>query len=173
MKAPVKEVIVMNTTRLCKLMLAFLLLVAAPMSVADTIKTFQGTGNDYNLGFSVDGHWELHWQVEGNKDFPSFSQFEVRLEDALSGRFLGVFAQKTGSGQGVRYVTDGGRFLVHVLAKNVRWKLDVVDVEEPWANVPELKDTKEAYRTKVIVADKIDGLESGVPEGEDDEEDPK
>jgi len=155
------------------LLLVALLSTTARAAEQNIVKTFQGRGDDYNLGFSVDGHWELRWQVEGNQDFPSFSQFEVRLEDALTGQFLGVAAQNTGSGQGVRYINEGGRYLVHVLAKNARWKLDVVDVEEPWAKVPDLQDTEEEYRMKVIVTDEAGDPKSAIPERQAAEKTPE
>ncbi len=170
MSTNIPEVALMTTKRIITPLVAVVLLAATPMVVADEpVQTFRGSSNDYNLGFSVDGHWELHWKTEGNKDFPSFSQFEVRLEDAITGRFLGVVAQKTGSGQGVRYITDGGRFFVNVLAKNVRWKIDIVDVKEPWAKVPELQGTEEEYRMNVIVTDKNDAAKSPIPKREGNE----
>lgn len=131
----------------------------------ETGVTFKGNNNDYNLSFSVRGAWELRWQVEGDKTFPSISQFTVHLHDAATGRFLGIAAQKTGSGQGVRYIPDGGRFFVHVLGRNVRWQLEVVDVDEPWQSIPEFEGAEEIDRMKLIIIDD-DALKDSEQDGE-------
>lgn len=118
-----------------------------------TVATFSGQDSEHGLSFRVKGAWELHWQVQGNETFPSVSYFEVHLHDALSGRFLGVVAQKTGSGAGIRYLSEGGRFHLDVLGRNVRWKIKVVDAKEPWAAVPGLEEAEEAYRMNLLVRD--------------------
>ena len=130
----------MTRHSLIAVLIASLMFVLSPIAHAEekTVASFSGFGNDYNLSFSVRGAWELRWRVEGDKNFPTFSQFNVHLHDSATSRFLGIAAQKTGSGRGVRYIGDGGRFYLHVLARNVRWHIDIVDVEEPWANIPEI-----------------------------------
>ena len=148
----------MNRRSFFTVLAASLMFALSAMAHAEekTVASFSGYDNDYNLSFSVRGAWELRWRVEGDKNFPTVSQFNVHLHDSATSRFLGIAAQKTGSGRGVRYINDGGRFYLHVLARNVRWHIDIVDVAEPWASIPEFEGAEEVDRMKVIILEDAD-----------------
>ncbi len=146
------------------MLVALGLLATRPAQAEVTVATFEGAGSDYNLLFSVHGAWELRWKVEGNETFPSVSQFDVHLYDSVSGRYLTVAAQKTGSGRGVRHFADGGSFYINVLARNVRWRVTIVDVDEPWEGHPDFKGLKESGRMDVEVITDPRQLEGRLPE---------
>lgn len=136
----------------------------APSARAEAaVATFEGAGDDYNLLFNVHGAWELRWKSLGNETFPSVSHFEVHLYDSVSGRFLTVAAQKTGSGRGVRHFADGGSFFINVRARNVRWQITIVDVDEPWEGLPEFKGLKESGSMDVEIITDPRQLEGRLP----------
>lgn len=124
----------------------------AAESAERIVEEFQGYGPEQNLLFSVNGRWEIRWQSEGNRDFPSLSRFSAHLYDAASGEFLGVVAQQSGSGWGRRYIEEGGRYRINVLGRNVHWRIRIVDVAEPWTTLgPEWENAREAFRGTLVL----------------------
>lgn len=149
-----------------------LLILSTQFAIAEekTVADFDGTDDSGNLTFSVVGAWELRWQVEGDKSFPALSHFDVHLHNAATGRFLGVVAQATGSGSGTRRMADGGRFNFRVSGSDVRWRLEVVDLEEPWATISEFEDAEEVSRTRVIILEDLDANDEALSNGAQDED---
>ena len=101
----------------------------------EVVREFSGRASTQTLAFSVQGDWELRWHTEGNEQFPYLSHFRADLYDAKTHEFIGMVAQESGSSSGRERVGDGGRFYLKVRARNVNWSIEVVDVEEPWAQV--------------------------------------
>jgi hypothetical protein len=74
---------------------------------AETIR-FSGDESSKPPAFTVDGPWLLDWSTRS--EFPLLANFELRLHDGLSGKFIGTITQLEGTGRGLKLFEDAGTY---------------------------------------------------------------
>ena len=130
-------------TRIPGLFLSALILCASAAWPADVDAVrFTGDESGRTAVFEMDGPWLLDWSVRNKTNTALPTNFEMRLHDVDSGKFVGTIAQFEGTGSGLKLFEDAGRFQIQIVAQNLIWDLQIETV-----------DAQEAARLKRLVED--------------------
>jgi len=131
-----------------------LLAVSATLADTDTIRL---TGNQSGKpqAFTVEGPWILDWSLRS--EFPVLANFELRLHDSESGKFIGTIAQLEGTGAGLKLFKEGGSYQLEVVAGNVEWEIEIDEVTQDQAGKmeraakgkPSFEDTSQVVLRRV------------------------
>lgn len=107
-------------------------LLATSAVLADT-ETLRLTGDKTGRQptFTVEGPWILDWSLRS--EFPMLANFELRLYDGESGKFIGTIAQLEGTGAGLKLFEEGGSYRLEIVAANVEWEIEISQVNEDQA----------------------------------------
>lgn len=100
---------------------------------------FDGEGNGRTAIFETDGPWMLDWSTRSEILLPT--NFEMRLHDGASGNFIGTLVQLEGTGSGRKLFDAGGDYQIAIVASNVAWELEILEVDE--AQAAEIKRRSE------------------------------
>jgi len=137
------------------------LLIAASAVAQTSLVEFSGEGNGRTKDFSVNGPWLLDWRVES--EFPELATTTMRLE-GTSVEAGGIVAEVTGTGSGLKLFRGSGTFYVSVEAQNAKWRIEVSEISEEWANrLEQVKrdtadgSTRARRSEKQVVADSFSG----------------
>lgn len=118
-------------TRIPGLFLSALTLYASAAWPADTDAVrFTGDESERTAIFEMGGPWLLDWTVRSRTALPT--NFEMRLHDADSGKFVGTIVQLEGTGRGLKLFEESGSFQIEIVAQNLIWDLQIeaVDAQE-------------------------------------------
>ena len=124
----------------CGLLLAGLLLATARAADPE-IARFDGEDSERTAVFESPGPWMLDWTASSDEDLPVI--FELRLIDADSGEFIGPIVERQRTDQGRRLFEDAGRFIIQVVAENVRWHLVIRGLGDEQASAIKRRATGE------------------------------
>jgi len=119
----------MTALRLLKLALTcFPALWFASVSAETTDSTHRYTGEAPGAteDFRMNGPWTLSWVAAS--EFPQLAFMQMQLVDASTNRFLGLVAQRDGTGHGERLIREPGTYRVVVTGRNVDWTIQVEPV---------------------------------------------
>ena len=94
---------------------------------AETIR-FSGDDSSKPPAFTVDGPWLLDWSTRS--EFPLLANFELRLHDSLSRKFIGTITQLEGTGRGLKLFEDAGTYQLVIVASNVNWDIEISEVSQ-------------------------------------------
>jgi len=143
-------------TRLHTILLLVLSLVACSAVLAET-EVIRISGDDSSKPpvFTVDGPWLLDWSTRSK--FPMLANFEMRLHDATSGKFIGTVAQLEGTGRGLKLFEDSGSYQLVIVAGNVDWDIEISEISQDQAGQmeraakgkPSLKDSSQMVLRRV------------------------
>ena len=116
--------------RISGLFLVALALYAGAASSAnmDAIR-FTGDESERTAIFEMDGPWLLDWTVRNKTETALPTNFEMRLHDADSGKFIGTIVQLEGTGRGLRLFESAGNFQIEIVAQNLLWDLQIETVD--------------------------------------------
>lgn len=132
--------------------LSFLFLFAASVSMAwaasDDVHRFSGTAPGSTGVFRMDGPWTLSWNAAS--EFPQLAFMEMQLYDAETNRFLGLVAQRDGTGHGERLIPRAGAYRVVVTGRNVDWAVEIEPVSEDLAAL--IKRRPDIKRVQLVEA---------------------
>lgn len=98
---------------------------------AETIR-FSGNESSKPPAFTVDGPWLLDWSTRS--EFPLLANFELRLHDSPSGKFIGTITQLEGTGRGLKLFEDAGTYQLAIVAGNVNWEIEISEVSQDQAS---------------------------------------
>ncbi len=126
--------------RFCQLVIGLLIVQCGVASAADAERVrFVGEGNSRTAVFETDGPWLLDWSIRS--DVPLLAVFEMRLHEGASGKFIGSLVELHGTGSGLKLFEQGGDYQIAIVANNVAWELEVIQVsEERAAQIQRLTD---------------------------------
>lgn len=105
--------------------------------VTRTVGSWQGRGTT-TVGDvpSETGRFKIHWQTS-NESPPGTGTFKLTLRSAISGRTIGIVADRHGMGSGTAEYDEGPRtydFLVE--SANVDWSFRVEETSGEWGGKP-------------------------------------
>jgi len=114
------------------ILLSIVSLVVSSVAFADaeTLR-FSGQENSRTPVFTVDGPWTLDWSTRS--EFPLLANFEMRLLDGASRKFIGTIAQLEGTGRGFKLFENAGTYRLEIVASNVNWELEISEVSQEQA----------------------------------------
>ena len=103
------------------------LLAAAPAARAEQlIRQYSGDRNTTTPEFEVEAPWLIDWRV--NSDYPNSMGVSVDLVDARTGAHQGrVFSTKA-PGDGVRLISESGRYYFKVDTTVAYWTIKVIQL---------------------------------------------
>lgn len=130
--------------------------VSAVIADTDTFR-FSGQGSDRPPVFTVEGPWMLDWSTRSV--FPLLANFEMRLHDGTSGKFIGTVAQLEGTGRGLKLFEDAGKYQLEIVASNVSWDVEISEVSQEQA-----EQMKRATEGKPSLSDSSQKVLRRVPE---------
>jgi len=119
----------MTAVRLLKLLLACLPALCFASAAAETTESthrYTGDAPGTTEDFRMDGPWTLSWVAAS--EFPQLAFMQMQLFDARTNRFLGLVAQRDGTGSGERLIREPGTYRVVVTGRNVDWTIQVEPV---------------------------------------------
>ncbi len=117
--------------RISGLFLSALILCASAAWPADVDAVrFTGDESERTAIFEMGGPWLLDWTVRSRTALPT--NFEMRLHDADSGKFVGTIVQLEGTGRGLKLFEESGNFQIEIVAQNLIWDLQIeaIDAQE-------------------------------------------
>ena len=114
---------------------------AATSADADAVR-FTGDQSERTAIFEMDGPWLLDWTVRNKTETALPTNFEMRLHDADSGKFVGTIVQLEGTGRGLKLFENAGSFQIEIVAQNLLWDLQI-----------ETLDPRDAERIKRLSED--------------------
>jgi hypothetical protein len=95
---------------------------------ADAVR-FTGDESARTAVFEMGGPWLLDWNVRNKTNTALPTNFEMRLHDVDSGKFVGTIAQFEGTGSGLKLFEDAGSFQIQIVAQNLIWDLQIEAVD--------------------------------------------
>ena len=101
---------------------------AATSADADAVR-FTGDQSERTAIFEMDGPWLLDWTVRNKTETALPTNFEMRLHDADSGKFVGTIVQLEGTGRGLKLFENAGSFQIEIVAQNLLWDLQIETVD--------------------------------------------
>lgn len=117
----------------CTMAIAMVVLLCAVSgsAIADSLR-FSGEGHERTAAFDTDGPWLLDWAA--SSDAPLLAELEMRLHDGTTGAFLGTIVQLEGTGRGLKLFEESGSFAIAIVASNIRWQLEIVELDQEEAD---------------------------------------
>jgi hypothetical protein len=117
-------------TRIPGLFLSALILYASAASAADVNAVrFTGDQSERTAVFEMSEPWLLDWTVRNKTETALPTNFEMRLHDADSGKFVGTIVQLEGTGRGLKLFENAGSFQIEIVAQNLIWDLQIETVD--------------------------------------------
>ena len=117
-------------TRIPGLFLIALTLYANAATPADVDAVrFTGNESERTTIFEMGGPWLLDWSGRNKTETALPTNFEMRLHDADSGKFVGTIVQLEGTGRGLKLFENAGSFQIEVVAQNLLWDLQIETVD--------------------------------------------
>ena len=110
----------------------------AAAQAGELVRQFSGDRSTQTVEFEVEAPWLIDWRV--NSEFPNSMGVAVVLLNA-SGAYEGLVFKTKAPGNGVRLITEGGRYSFKVDATVANWTIKVeqltaaeAELYEPKAN---------------------------------------
>lgn len=138
-------------------LVATLLLLISP-ATAEDMQRLTGEDSGSPPAFTVAGPWVMEWST--HSEFPKLATFEMRLQDAATGEFLGTVAEVEGTGNGVKLFEAAGTYQLTIIAQSSAWDIRIREVSEERAAA-----MKRSAAGKPTLLDSARNLGRFVPEG--------
>ena len=111
---------------------------SSPVSAAELVREFKGTGNTLTPAFTVESPWIIDWRLDSDYDLKV--ALDIVLIDAATGRFVG--GVKSGTRNNVTYRSNGlrlfntsGRYQLRISSSLARWTIKVEQLTEEEAEL--------------------------------------
>lgn len=117
----------MHTTMKTRLLLTLLLtsfVFSGTASAEQLVREFSGSRTLETPVFEVEAPWVIDWRV--NSEFEDSMGLTIVLLDAPAGTHAGTVMKTKYRGNGVRLMTEGGRFSLKVDAVLANWTIKVI-----------------------------------------------
>jgi hypothetical protein len=108
---------------------------ASATLATDDVHRFSGEAPGSTGAFRMEGPWTLAWTAAS--EFPGRAYLEMQLYDADTDRFIGLVAQRYGTGSGERLITEPGAYRIVVTGRFVDWSVRIEPAPENLAALAE------------------------------------
>jgi hypothetical protein len=117
---------------------SLILLLATPLTAAELVREFSGTGNTTTADFTVESPWIIDWRLDS--DFDRQISLDMVLIDAVTGQFVGGIKSGprnniTYRSNGVRLLRVGGRYRLRISSSLARWSIKIQQLTEEEAEL--------------------------------------
>jgi len=89
----------------------------------ELIKEFKGSESSTTAEFEIEAPWIVDWRTSG--DYPGQMAVQIDLVSALSGEYLGKIVTTKYVDNGVRLLSESGRFRFQVNSSLANWTIRV------------------------------------------------
>jgi hypothetical protein len=115
-----------------------LALLAWPLSAAELVREFRGTGNTTTVDFTVESPWIIDWRLDSDHQYQI--SLDMVLLDAATGRFIGgvksgTLNRVTDRTNGVRLFHSSGRYKLRISSSLARWTIRIQQLTDDEAEL--------------------------------------